>query len=206
MPILAGYLQLGSMDWQYKTEPQPGTVSRVSRRRSVYFFLLDEGRACLGHVRGRCNWPRGKVIGGSSVLNYMLYVRGNRRDYDGWAGQGNPGWSYDDVLPYFKKSEDNKNPSLANTKYHGKGGYQTVEVTIAKRRRTSETSTDAESLTQEAPFRTPLADIFVRAGTELGFQNRDGNGEFQTGFMIAQGTTRKGRRFRSRSLSLYHLV
>ena len=56
VPALAAYLQLGRMDWKYKTEKQ-------------------EGRACMGHTDGRCNWPRGKVLGGSSVLNYMLYVR-----------------------------------------------------------------------------------------------------------------------------------
>lgn len=72
VPALAAYLQLGSMDWKYKTEPQPG-------------------RACIGFNDGRCHWPRGKVIGGSSVLNYMLYVRGNKKDYDIWENDGNPG-------------------------------------------------------------------------------------------------------------------
>ena len=90
------------MYWKYKTEPQPG-------------------RACLGHVNQRCNWPRGKVLGGSSVLNYMLYVRGNRHDYDHWEQDGNPGWGYDQALHYFKKSEDNRNPYLAATKYHQSG-------------------------------------------------------------------------------------
>lgn len=155
VPALAAYLQLGGMDWQYKTEPQPG-------------------RACLGHTNGgRCNWPRGKVIGGSSVLNYMLYVRGNRKDYDHWAKKGNYGWSYDEVLPYFLKSEDNRNPYLANTPYHRAGGLLTI---------------------QESPWRTPLATTFVEAGVEMGFENRDANGEFQTGFMIPQGTIRRGSR------------
>lgn len=72
----------------------------------------------------RCCWTRGKVIGGSSVLNTMLYVRGNRRDYDQWEALGNPGWGFDDVLPYFKKSEDQRNPYLArNTDYHGVGEF-----------------------------------------------------------------------------------
>ena len=78
VPALAAYLQLGRMDWKYTTEPQPG-------------------RACLGHTNQRCNWPRGKVVGGSSVLNYMLYVRGNRKDYDHWEDDGNPGWGYKEV-------------------------------------------------------------------------------------------------------------
>lgn len=121
----------------------------------------------------RCNWPRGKVIGGSSVLNYMLYVRGNKKDYDGWETLGNPGWGSDEALYYFKKSEDNRNPYLARTPYHSTGGYLTV---------------------QEAPWHTPLAAAFVQAGVEMGYENRDINGEFQTGFMIAQGTTRRGAR------------
>ena len=95
----------------------------------------------------RCSWPRGKVLGGSSVLNYMLYVRGNRRDYDSWAAMGNYGWSYDEVLPYFIKSEDNRNPYLANSPYHGTGGYLTV---------------------QEPPYKTPLARAFIEGGVELG--------------------------------------
>jgi len=121
----------------------------------------------------RCMWPAGKVMGGSSSINYMVYARGNRRDYDRWAAMGNTGWSYDDVLPYFIKSEDNKNPKYAATKYHGTGGYLTVG---------------------EAPFKTPLADGFMRAGHELGYNVRDCNGEFQTGFMLSQGTVRDSAR------------
>uniref|UniRef100_A0A0P6GHW9 Glucose dehydrogenase (FAD, quinone) n=1 Tax=Daphnia magna TaxID=35525 RepID=A0A0P6GHW9_9CRUS len=153
IPVLAAYLQLSELDWQYKTEPQP--------------------TACLAFNDKRCNWPRGKVMGGSSVLNYMLYVRGNRRDYDSWEQMGNYGWGYDDVLPYFIKSEDNRNPYLAESQYHGVGGYLTI---------------------QEAPYRTPLAISFIEGGIELGYENRDGNGAYQTGFMIAQATIRRGSR------------
>nr|XP_045607049.1 glucose dehydrogenase [FAD, quinone]-like [Procambarus clarkii] len=154
VPALAGYLQLSKMDWRYKTEPQDS--------------------ACLAMAGKRCNWPRGKVMGGSSVLNYMLYVRGNRRDYDQWESFGNHGWGYDNVLHYFKKSEDNRNPYIArNLKYHGTGGYLTV---------------------QEAPWRTPLGTAFVEGGIEMGYENRDYNAEFQTGFMIPQGTLRRGSR------------
>lgn len=75
----------------------------------------------------RCCWTRGKVIGGSSVLNTMLYIRGNRRDFDRWEALGNTGWSYDNVLPYFKKSEDQRNPYLArDTKHHGVGKLYVV--------------------------------------------------------------------------------
>ena len=153
VPSLAAYLQLSDLDWQYKTEPT--------------------GKACLAMKGGRCNWPRGKVLGGSSVLNYMLYVRGNRHDYDHWESLGNPGWGYKNVIRYFKKSEDNRNPYLARSKYHSRGGYLTV---------------------QESPWRTPLSLAFIQAGQEMGYENRDINGEIQTGVMIAQGTIRRGTR------------
>src|SRR4051812_39908292 len=70
------------VDWKYQTEPEP----RLNGRRLA--------------------WPRGKVLGGSSAINALLYVRGSKRDYDLWAELGNDGWGFDDVLPYFKKSEN----------------------------------------------------------------------------------------------------
>lgn len=107
------------------------------------------------------------------MLNYMLYLRGNKKDYDGWEELGNPGWGYKEALYYFKKSEDNTNPYLQQSPYHGTGGYLTVG---------------------EAPFHTPLAASFVQAGGEMGYDNVDLNGEKGTGFMIAQGTVRRGSR------------
>ena len=112
-------------------------------------------------------------MGGSSVLNYMIYIRGNRLDYDNWAAQGNTGWSYDQVLPYFKKSEDNRNPYLADDYYHSSGGYLTV---------------------QDVPYKTPLLAAFLAGGVEMGYENRDVNGEQQTGFMSVQATMRRGSR------------
>lgn len=97
---------------------------------------------------GRCKWPRGKVLGGSSVLNAMLYVRGNRRDYDLWKSLGNPGWGYEEILPYFKKSEDLRiEDGIIDEELHGTGGPQTIEY-----------------------FRyvSPMLDKFLRAGEELG--------------------------------------
>ncbi|XP_001602133.1 glucose dehydrogenase [FAD, quinone] [Nasonia vitripennis] len=155
VPALTGYMQLSEFDWMYQTAPPTN---------SAY---------CLAMVGDRCNWPRGKVLGGSSVLNAMVYVRGNRHDYDNWERMGNPGWGYDDVLPYFLKSEDNRNPYLTRTPYHGTGGYLTV---------------------QETPWRTPLSIAFLQAGSELGYSNRDINGANQTGFMLTQATIRRGSR------------
>lgn len=96
----------------------------------------------------------------------MVYVRGNKRDYDQWESMGNEGWGYDNVFNYFLKSEDNRNPYLTKTPYHKTGGYLTI---------------------QESPWRTPLAIAFLQAGRELGYEVRDINGEKQTGFMLTQG-------------------
>ena len=155
VPALAGFLQLSNMDWKYKTKPR------------------SDRAYCKAMIGDQCNWPRGKVLGGSSVLNAMVYVRGNKRDYDSWEQQGNIGWSYKDVLPYFTKSEDNRNPYLARTPYHKAGGLLTV---------------------QEAPWRTPLSIAFIKAGKELGYEHRDCNGAKQTGFMLTQATIRRGSR------------
>ncbi|GBP07450.1 Glucose dehydrogenase [Eumeta japonica] len=101
VPIVAHFLQLGEMKWKYRTQPSD--------------------HACLAMNNNRCNWPRGKVMGGSSVLNYMMYTRGNRKDYDRWAALGNKGWSFRDVLPYFKKYEGSNIPD-AEADYVGRDG------------------------------------------------------------------------------------
>ena len=82
-------------NWAFNTVPQAGLQGRIGYQ------------------------PRGKGLGGSSAINAMVYTRGHRRDYDHWASLGNAGWSYADVLPYFKRSEDN---SEFGGEYHGKGG------------------------------------------------------------------------------------
>ncbi|XP_076767241.1 glucose dehydrogenase [FAD, quinone]-like [Xylocopa sonorina] len=154
VPVLSTYLYADKLDWKYRTQPQDSACQAMNDRR--------------------CCWTRGKVLGGSSVLNALLYLRGNRRDYDQWESFGNPGWGYEDVLPYFKKSEDQRNPYLArNTKYHNTGGYQTV---------------------QDAVYNSPLGVAFLQAGEEMGYDILDINGENQTGFAFFQYTMRRGAR------------
>jgi choline dehydrogenase len=125
------------------------------------------------HMDNRvCYQPRGKTLGGSSSINAMLYVRGNRWDYDHWASLGNPGWSYDEVLPYFKRAENNE--THGESEYHGAGGPLNV-----------------------AELRNPsaLSKAFVDAAVMNGIpESRDYNGVDQFGSFLYQVTQKNGER------------
>jgi choline dehydrogenase len=141
-----GYLKLArtEIDWDYCTAPEP----------------FCDGR--------RIQIPRGRTLGGSSSMNAMVYIRGNRRDYDDW---GIPGWTWDDLLPYFIKAEDNENGA---SEYHGAGGPLPVS-----NRRSGQVMSEA----------------FVRAGVEAGLPlNDDFNGAEQDGVGLYQVTQRGGMR------------
>jgi choline dehydrogenase len=137
-----------SVNWMYRAEPDPG---------------LD-GNADF--------WPRGKVVGGSSSINALVYVRGQREDFDRWRDAGNPGWGYDDVLPFFKAMEDN---DFGADAYHGAGGPLHV--------------TDTRSRVH------PLCEAFFRASEQAGLKrNPDFNGAIQEGVGHFQINTKNGRR------------
>lgn len=112
-------------------------------------------------------------IGGTSVINFMLYQRGHRRDFDGWAENGNYGWSYDEILPYFIKSERIGIPELYFSNYHGRDGYLSV---------------------QQSSFRTKVLTTFLQSAAEFGYNVNDPNGESLLGFSQTQANTKKGRR------------
>ncbi len=134
-------------DWSFKTEPNPGLNGRV------------------------IDWPRGKTLGGSSSINGLLYIRGQREDYDHWRQLGNTGWSYDDVLPYFIRSEDQQNGSDA---FHGSGGGLSVENMRTKR---------------------DICEALIAAAEEVGVPRKDDfNSVEQEGAGYFQQTTRNGRR------------
>lgn len=134
-------------DWAFTTVPQPGALNR-----SIF-------------------WPRGKVLGGSSCLNGMIYIRGARSDYDHWAYLGNAGWDYESVLPYFKRSEDYYGGA---SHHHGVGGPLRVE------RHTTP---------------NPLTDVFVEAAVRAGHPiNYDFSGPDLVGVGYADTTTRNGIR------------
>ena len=134
-------------NWAYSTVPQPGLGGRTGYQ------------------------PRGKALGGSSAINAMVYIRGHRSDYDGWAARGNPGWGFDDVLPYFKRSENNED--LADS-FHGRGGPLNV----------------AGSRT-ENPFQETFLDAVREAQLPL---SSDFNGAEQEGCGLYQMTQIGGRR------------
>lgn len=137
-----------SVDWEYYTEAEPNMADRT-----MY-------------------WPRGKVLGGSSSLNAMIYMRGHRHDYDSWRKAGNAGWGYADILPYFKKAE---NQERGPDEYHGVGG----PLNVCDRRYTN-----------------PLSFVFVEAGKELGIsENRDFNGAVNEGVGLFQTTQKNGARW-----------
>jgi choline dehydrogenase len=134
-------------DWAYYTEPESQMAGR-----NLY-------------------WPRGKMLGGCSSINAMIYIRGHRHDYDHWRDLGNPGWSYQEVLPYFKRSEKQQN---GPSEFHGNTGPLCV-----------------------SNLRTvnPLAQAFIDAAEQSGYKrNADFNGESQEGFGLYQVTQSQGKR------------
>ena len=145
---LAQMIRNRRYNWAYETEPQANLDNR------------------------RITWPRGKMLGGTSSLNGMIYIRGHARDYDLWRQMGLAGWSYADVLPYFKRAEGNERG--ANT-FHGADGPLNVT---------------------EAHHDNPLFDAFIEAGSEAGYPvNSDFNGAEQEGFGRYQFTIRNARRW-----------
>lgn len=151
--VPAGYTKLfrSEVDWAFSTTPQE-------------------------HLNGRKLYlPRGKTLGGSSSINAMAYVRGNVKDYDDWSAMGNPGWSYQEVLPYFKKSEHNEQ---FTNEFHGKDGLLNV--------------------THSKGFQTPLSAAFIDAARNIGIPtNPDYNGQKQEGAFRFQFNQKKGKRVSS---------
>jgi choline dehydrogenase-like flavoprotein len=147
VPGLVGTLWRSRFDWTFFTAPQVGLGGRTM------------------------HWPRGRVLGGTSAINYMIYMRGHRANYDHWRDLGNAGWGYDDVLPYFKRSEHNARGADA---YHGTTGP--LHVTN--------------------PEPNPLSDLLVEATKEaLGVPgNSDFNGAEQFGAGRFQATIHRGKR------------
>ena len=152
---LAWPMSMKRYNWGYLSEPEPNLNNR------------------------RITAPRGKVIGGSSSINGMVYVRGSAEDFDTWDELGATGWSYADVLPYFKRQENSSG---------GQPGWR---------------GTDGPLHVQRGPAKNPLVRAFVEAGREAGFETtEDYNGEKQEGFGLMEQTIHEGRRWSAASAYL----
>lgn len=161
-------LEAGGPDNSVLIHAPAGAVAMIPTRINNYGYSTVP-QAGLNGRRGY--QPRGKTLGGSSSINAMLYVRGNAYDYDQWASLGNPGWSYQDVLPYFKRSENNEQ---FTDDYHGQGGP--LNVTYSR-------------------HDSPLSHMFLEAAQQNGIPlNPDYNGAEQEGVFLYQVTHRNGER------------
>ncbi|MGH7073691.1 MAG: GMC family oxidoreductase [Stellaceae bacterium] len=147
VPLSWTVIRKNEYDWDYTSQPEPGLDGRL-----VYL-------------------PRGKTLGGSSSINAMIYIRGNRADYDGWEADGAKGWSYNELLPCFRKAETNER---GEDQFHGNHGPLSVS---------------------EPRTRHPLTDAFMQAAIEAGHEaNPDFNGTSQDGVGFYQVTQRNGKR------------
>jgi choline dehydrogenase len=162
-------VEAGPKDRSWRIDMPSAVGSLLSSDRFNWNYVSDAEPYLDGR---RLTHPRGRVLGGSSSINGMVYIRGHADDYDGWAASGLNGWGYADVLPYFKRAEQHLHGADA---YHGASGPLAVF---------------APDLTV-----TPLATAFVQAATEAGYGlSPDSNGERQEGFGRVDRTTRNGRR------------
>ncbi|XP_055301848.1 glucose dehydrogenase [FAD, quinone]-like [Sitodiplosis mosellana] len=153
----------------------PAMFSASQRTEFDWQFAAESDTACKG-LNGSCYWPRGKVLGGSSAINLMIYVRGNVHDFNSWAALGNKGWDFKSVLPFFKKSENNHFPQFVhqdNGTYHSDAGEMNIDFY------------------GDSPF----ANVFINAGMEDNYKFiNDINADEHIGYTKVQGTCYQGRR------------
>ncbi|XP_008484816.2 glucose dehydrogenase [FAD, quinone]-like [Diaphorina citri] len=157
IPLLAHFNSLTHFNWGYKLEKN------------------EEHPQCLGMYNDQCPCPRGKGLGGSSILNYMIYTRGNKKDYDTYEAAGNKGWGYDSVLKYFLKSENNTSEFLDADIHSREGPLKVTNI----------------------PYQNLLTEKFTQATCELGYRIYDYTGiePATEGFSKLQSTLSKGQRY-----------
>lgn len=154
IPVAAPAFQMTNYDWQFLMEYDPGFARGMMNNLLAY--------------------PRGKALGGTTVINYMIYTRGHPIDYNRWAELGNPNWSYEDVLPYFLKSE-NASLKFYDRNYHNYDGYLSVEDS----------------------YQSELVEAFINSGKDLGYDRTDYATPNMIGFNTVQATLKRGRRHSS---------
>jgi len=150
----------------------PGAYLKIHKSKEDWGFWSEKQENVLGR---KIYLPRGKTLGGSSSTNAMAYVRGNPSDYDYWAELGNFGWSFKDVLPYFKKSENHQQIDKIDSNYHGSKGELSVTLPLK--------------------FKSKYLDGFISACNALGIPtNSDYNGKKQEGVGVVHSTIKNGKR------------
>ncbi len=170
-------LEAGGKDNSVLIHMPAGVGALISQRTKFNWYFETEGQTNL--MNRKLYWPRGKVLGGSSSINGMIYIRGHSRDYDQWRQMGLEGWGFGDVLPYFKRAEGNEN---GTNKFHGGEGPLAVSNGRSK---------------------LPLFKAYVEAGAQAGFPTtQDFNGYQQEGFGPYQLTVKNGRRWSAASAYL----
>ena len=158
----------------------PGAYLKIHKSPQDWGFWSEKQTNVLDR---KIYLPRGKTLGGSSSTNAMAYVRGNSDDYDNWAKLGNVGWSYKDVLPYFKKSENHQQIESLDPNYHGNSGELNVTLPLK--------------------FKTPYVDSFISACENIGIpKNDDYNGKDQKGVGCVHSTIKNGKRHSAASAFL----
>ena len=173
VPAMFAFLQETEYAYQYDTTPQKGfnEVTVTEGASNAVDSMGGSHSMPQSYQEKRKGFqPRGRTLGGSSSVNGMVYIRGHKWDYDHWASLGNEGWSYDDVLPYFKKSEHNES---INDAYHGKDGPLNVA---------------------ELRHDNPFSRYFVEAASQHYPLNDDFNGSEQEGVGLYQVTQKNGKR------------
>ena len=162
-------LEAGPRDW-HPFIHMPAGIAKLVGNKGVNWDYTTEPEPNLGNRR--LWWPRGRVLGGSSSINAMCYIRGNAGDYDAWAAAGNPGWDFASLLPYFRRAQ---NQERGASEFHGTGGPFNV---------------------QDLRYHNPLSAVFLDAAAQAGFvRNPDFNAATPEGFGWYQVTQKNGARW-----------
>ncbi|XP_031628271.1 glucose dehydrogenase [FAD, quinone]-like [Contarinia nasturtii] len=154
----------------------PGEFFAMMRSQVDWKFYDNSSLVCKSKFRPECTLPRGKMLGGSSSMNYMIYFRGTKEDFNEWADLGNIGWDYESVLPYFKKSEGNQNETIVayqNERYHNANGPVKISSGTA------------------SEYHEAVIDALVKNGFDY---VSDLNADKETGFTLLQSTSAEGHR------------
>jgi len=166
-------IEAGTVETVFQSVPL-NAPHQVASRYNWGYIAEYQNYSCHGMIDGRCGYPRGKALGGSSVINGMLYTRGSKGDFDHWAKLGIDGWNYEShVLPAFKKSESADLKFFSKPEYHGKNGFLSIVSN---------------------PYSSPMLNVFVDGMKSLGYDEFDFNSDDSIGVGRMQSTTKNGKR------------